>query len=193
MKEETAWEKGDAEMVNRVLAPYAKRKRKVLQHRAASLARKRAKLELKLNRRRAKLERQREVLERNDCDRWLARTTEEQRQAEELYAMSLHDRPYPVSGEAGVSSVVVDLTRPEFVDLTDVVDVERIPNVDLSILALSCEQEQIDVSSHANSHISRKIVRTQGSRPQRFPLSQRVHLAAAHKLVFHVSHIQKLR
>jgi hypothetical protein len=125
MKEETAWEKGDAEVVNRVLAPYAKRKRKVLQHRAASLARKRAKLELKLNRRRAKLERQREVLERNDCDRWLARTTEEQRQAEELYAMSLHDRPYPVSGKAGMSSVVVDLTRPEFVDLTGVVDVEQ--------------------------------------------------------------------
>ena len=134
------------------------------------------------------------MLERNDCDRWLARTTEEQRQAEELYAMSLHDRPYPVSGKAGMSSVVVDLTRPEFVDLTDVVDVERIPHVDLSILALSCEQEQrCLVSSHANSHISRKIVRTQGSRPQRFPLSQRVHLAAAHNLVFHVSQIQKLR
>ena len=81
-------------------------------------------------RRLAKMEKQRDVLERYDCDRWLATTTEVERQAQELRVEFLGDydvvsrkRGYGVPKRGPLhSSMAIDLTVPEFVDMSDVVD-----------------------------------------------------------------------
>ena len=68
------------------------------------------------------MKKQLQVIEKNECDLWLATTTEVQRQAAELHKMGDEDDVVLRMHVYGVplhSSMVIDLTVPEFVDLSD--------------------------------------------------------------------------
>ena len=113
-----AWESVDAERVNRLLRPWAERRRiqKLTERYQAKAKQDKQKKRLVL------MKKQLQVIEKHECDLWLATTTEVQRQAEELHMMGdeddvrLHMPGYGVSLH---SSMVIDLTLPEFVDLSD--------------------------------------------------------------------------
>ena len=112
------WESVDAERVNRLLRPWAERRRLqrlTEQYQAKAKQHKQKKRLVLMNK-------QLQVIEKHECDMWLATTTEVQRQAAELHKMGYED--YVVLRKHGYgvpshSSMVIDLTVPEFVDLSD--------------------------------------------------------------------------
>ena len=112
------WESVDAERVNRLLRPWAERRRlqKLTEQYQAKAKQHKQKKRLVL------MNKQLQVIEKHECDMWLATTTEVQRQAAELHKMGYED--YVVLRKLGFwvpshSSMVIDLTVPEFVDLSD--------------------------------------------------------------------------